>query len=69
MDKLESGSCEITLQDKIDTPVGMVDNLVWLKYHGAPILGSILLRLDPRYEIRIREDASKCSTHVTWEPI
>lgn len=69
MNKLKSGSCDITLQDKLDTPVGMVDHLVWLKKYGAPILGNLILKPDPRYTIRLFEDTSTGSTHVTWSPL
>ncbi len=69
MNKLKSGSCDITLQNKIDTPLGMADQLVWLKKYGAPILGNTFLRPDLRYTISLFENTSNGSTHVTWEPL
>lgn len=69
MNKLKSGSCVITIQDKLDTPLGMDDNLVWLKKYGAPIIGCMVLKVDPRYIIFMSEDTSNGSTNVTWSPL
>lgn len=69
MSKLKSGSCVITLQDKLDVPIGIVDHLVWLKKYGAPIIGGLVLQPDPRYTISMHEDTSNGSTTVTWVPL
>lgn len=67
MSKLKSGSCDITLLDKLNS---LTDSLLPLmKDKGAPIIGLTDLKFDPRYAFTYIEDKSKVCSHITWSPL
>ena len=64
MNNLKSGSYDIALIDQLISLNGSMLSI--LKENGAPIIGCILLRPDPRYIFTQTEIHSNKSIHVTW---
>jgi len=68
----DNDSCTITNQEIMDMPLisGQTFDqamLFKLKAKGAPVLGVVLLRLDPGYSFMSYQDNSSLTRHYKWK--